>query len=136
MTWKLCKYRLDAIVNNDKKRWNNGKCRCKCKDLVDKGRWDNGLIWNLSICECDKSRDIGQYLGYQICKCRKKLISMLAEEFSEDVNGNKIFHNGTLNDFGKVSNSCTIYIVLFVILFIISIKICSEFLLLLVLKKK
>ena len=93
MTWKLCKYRLDAIVNNDKKRWNNGKCRCKCKDLVDKGRWDNGLIWNLSICECDKSRDIGQYLGYQICKCRKKLISMLAEEFSEDVNGNKIFHN-------------------------------------------
>ena len=94
------------------------------------------MIWNLSICECDKSRDIGQYLGYQICKCRKKLISMLAEEFSEDVNGNKIFHNGTLNDFGKVSNSCTIYIVLLVILFIISIKICSEFLILLVLKKK
>ena len=42
----------------------------------------------------------------------------------------------SLNDFGKVSNSCTIYIVLLVILFIISIKICSEFLLLLVLKKK
>ena len=94
------------------------------------------MIWNLSTSECDKSRDIGQYLGYQICKRRKKLISMLAEECSEDVNGNKIFNNGTLNDFGKVSNSCTIYRVLLVILFIISIKICSEFLLLLVLKKK
>ena len=26
-----CKCRLDAIVCNNKQRWNKNKCRCKCK---------------------------------------------------------------------------------------------------------
>ena len=26
-----CKCRLDASVFNNKKRWNNDKCRCECK---------------------------------------------------------------------------------------------------------
>ena len=26
-----CKYRLDAIVCNNKKRWNKSRCRCECK---------------------------------------------------------------------------------------------------------
>ena len=26
-----CICRLDAIVCNNKQRWNNGKCRCECK---------------------------------------------------------------------------------------------------------
>ena len=29
-----CKYRLDASVCNNKKRWNNDKWRCECKELV------------------------------------------------------------------------------------------------------
>ena len=33
-----CKCRLDASVCNDKQRWNNEKCRCECKELIDKGR--------------------------------------------------------------------------------------------------
>ena len=32
-----CECRLDASVCNNKQRWNNDKCRCKCKDLIDKG---------------------------------------------------------------------------------------------------
>ena len=32
-----------------------------------------------------------------------------------------MFYNGTLNDYGKVCNSCTIFIVLFVIAFLIII---------------
>ena len=32
-----CKCRLDAIVCNNKQRWNDDKCRCECKELVDKG---------------------------------------------------------------------------------------------------
>ena len=31
-----CKCRLAAIVCNDKQRWNEDKCRCECKELIDK----------------------------------------------------------------------------------------------------
>ena len=30
--WKC---RLDGNVCNNKKRWNNDKCRCECKQLID-----------------------------------------------------------------------------------------------------
>ena len=35
---------------------------------------DKGFIWNPSNCqcECDKSCDIGEYLDYKNCRCRKK----------------------------------------------------------------
>ena len=38
-----CKCRLDANVCNDKKYWNQGKCRCECNGLIDKGRYDKGF---------------------------------------------------------------------------------------------
>ena len=52
-----CKSRLNASVCN-------AKCRCECKELIDKGSCDDGFISNHSACECeyDKSCDIGQYL--------------------------------------------------------------------------
>ena len=61
-TWK-CKCTLGAIVCN-KQRWNKNKCRCECKELVDKGVCHKGFIWNPSNCECecDESCDIGEYL--------------------------------------------------------------------------
>ena len=31
-----CKYRLDASVCNNKKRWNEDKCRCECKESLTK----------------------------------------------------------------------------------------------------
>ena len=36
---KTCKYKctLDGSVCNNKQRWNEDKCRCKCKELIDKG---------------------------------------------------------------------------------------------------
>ena len=67
-----CKCRLDAIVCNNKQRWNKNKCRCECKELIHKGICDKGFIWNPSNCECDKNCDIGEYLDYENCKCRKK----------------------------------------------------------------
>ena len=72
-----CKHRLGATVCNNKQRWNNDKCLCECKELIHKGRCDNGFIWNPSICECDNSCNRGQYLDYEHCKCRKKLIDKL-----------------------------------------------------------
>ena len=80
-----CKCRLDASVCNNKQRWNNDKCRCECKELIDKGICDKGSIWNPSNCEyeCDKSCDVGEYLNYENCKCKKKLVDKLIEERTE-----------------------------------------------------
>ena len=70
-----CECRLDDSVCNNKQRWNDDKCRCECKELIAKGVCDKGFIWNLSNCECecDKSCDVGEYLDYENCKCRKKI---------------------------------------------------------------
>ena len=32
-----CICRLDKIICNSKQRWNKDKCRCECKELIDKG---------------------------------------------------------------------------------------------------
>ena len=83
---------FDASVCNNKQCWNDDKCRCECKELIDKGVWDKGSIWNRSncACECDKSCDVGEYLGYENCKCRKKLVDKLVKECTEDVDEVKI----------------------------------------------
>ena len=36
-----CKCRLDATICNDKQHWNNDKCRCESKELIDKGICDD-----------------------------------------------------------------------------------------------
>ena len=66
-----CKCRLNGSVCNNKQLWNEGKCKCECKELIDKGACDKGFIWNLS--NCDKSCDVGEYLDYENCKCKKKI---------------------------------------------------------------
>ena len=37
-----CKCRLNVNVSvcSNKQRWNNGKCRCECKELIDKRKVD------------------------------------------------------------------------------------------------
>ena len=44
-----CKYGLDASVCNNKQGWNDDKCRCECKELIDKDVCDKGSIQNLVI---------------------------------------------------------------------------------------
>ena len=97
--------------------------------MIDKGICDKGFIWNPSNCECecDKSCDVGEYLDYENYKCRKRFVNKLVEEYTENIDGNKIIYNDTLNDYGKIYNSCKVHILLFVIFFIISIIICSVF---------
>ena len=74
-----CKCRLDASVCNIKQRLNEDKCRCECKELIDKGICDKGFNWISSNCECecDKSCDVGEYLNYKNCKCKKRLVDKL-----------------------------------------------------------
>ena len=122
-----CKCILDASFCNNKQRWNEHKYGYECREeLIDKGRCDKGIIWNPSDCECecDRSCDIGEYLDYKSCKCRKRIVAELGEEGSENADENEMIYNGTLNviplnDYKKVCGCCTIYIVLFAILFIL-----------------
>ena len=74
------------------KHWNDDKCRCEYKELIDKGACDRGYIWNRSNCgcKCDKSCDVGEYLDYRICKWRKRLVDKLVEESNEIVEEVKI----------------------------------------------
>ena len=90
---------------------------------------DKVFIWNLSNyeCECDKLCDVGEYLDYKNCKCRKRLVDELVEECNENIDGNKMIYNATLNYYGEICNSCTVYIVLLVTFFIVSISISSVF---------
>ena len=87
-----CKCRLDAIVCNNKQRWNKNKCRCECKELLDKGTCDHGFIWNTSTCEyeCDKTFGIGEYLDYGNFKCRKKLVNQITDECIETIEEVKV----------------------------------------------
>ena len=74
-----CKCRLDVSVCNNKQHWNKYKCRFECKELIDKGSFDKRFISNLSNCECqcDKSCNVGEYLDYEYCKWREKLVDKL-----------------------------------------------------------
>ena len=65
--------KFGANVCNNKQRWNKNRCRCECKELIDKRVCDKGFIWNPNNCKCeyDKGCDVGKYLDYQNCKCRK-----------------------------------------------------------------
>ena len=67
-----CICRLAKIICNSKQRWNEDKCRCECKELIDKGVCDKGIIFHKSNCECecDKSCSIAEYLDFSNCKCR------------------------------------------------------------------
>ena len=91
------------------------KCRCECKESIDKGACNKGFIWNPSNCEyeCDKSCDIGEYLDYENCRCRKKLFGRLVEEYMENVDEAKI----TEIIENKCKFLCTIYVVIIAIVF-------------------
>ena len=118
-----CICRLDRIICNSKQQWNENKCRCECKELIDKGTCDKGFIWNPSNCECecDKNCDIGEYLDYENCKCRKKLVDKLIDECAETIDEMKLANiTFTENENNYECGSCIVYIVLMIVAFIIS----------------
>ena len=97
--------------------------------MIDKAIFHKGFIWNLSNCkcDCDKLCDIGEYLYYENCKCRKKLVNKLVEEYTEtddEVRMAKI----TLVEYEKEwKSSSTLYIVLFSVFLTISSGISTVF---------
>ena len=53
--------------------------------MIEKGKWHNEFIWNPSICECDKSCDVGEYLDYANCNGKKGLIDKLVFGCEENI---------------------------------------------------
>ena len=120
-----CECKFGSNVCNNKQRWNKDKCRCECKELIDKG-----FIWNPSNCECecDKACDVSKYLDYKNCKCRKKLVDKLVDECAETVEEVKLAKiTLTENENMHKYVSCALYIVLFTIVFTINVGIATYF---------
>ena len=119
ITWhETCKCicRFTKAVCNDKQEWDENKCKCECKeDLTDKLICDKGYMWNLSTftCDCDKYCEIGQYLDYENCVCRKKLVDYLVKQC------NSIASIGLIEK--KESLRVNIYLILFIIFLILCV---------------
>ena len=128
---KTCKCicKLDKIICNSKQRWNEDRCRCECKELIDKGVCDKGYVLSPSNCECecDKSCNIGEYLDYSSCKCRKKIIDPLLEECTENIDETKLVKITVENEKNGRYTSYLVYKVLFFIFFIINCGIIVYF---------
>ena len=107
-----CKCRINSNVCNNKKHWNDYKCRYECKELIDKCVCDKGFIWNPRNCECEcyKSCDFSEYLDYKNCECKKRLVNKLVEECTENIYETRLVET---NSTECKHNSCTLYIVLF-----------------------
>ena len=93
--------------------------------MIDKGVCDKGYTCNPSNCECecDKSCDIGEYLDYKNCKCRKKLVDRLVFERSENIDKVKLTEVALFEHRNECVCSYTVFIVLAVIALTVSIGI-------------
>ena len=118
-----CKCRLDASVCNNKQHWNDDKCRCECKELIDKGICYKGYAWNASNCkcECDKSCDVGEYLDYENCKYKKRLVDELVEECNENIDEAK-WAGVTLFEH---ENECVCFYIIFMVLAVIALTVST-----------
>ena len=72
--------------------------------------------------------DVGEYLDYKNCKCRKKLVDKLVDESAETVEEEKLAKI-TLAENANMHKciSCALYIVLFTIVFTINVGIATYF---------
>ena len=93
-----------------------------------------GFIWNPGNCECEcgKSCDVGEHLDYVNCKYRKRLVNKLIEECNENVEepkitGTTLFECNSVELKNKCKSSCTIFVVLIVVVFTICIGIGTYF---------
>ena len=90
--------------------------------MIDKGVCDKGYAWNPSNCECecDKSCDVGEYLDYENCKCRKRLVDKLVKECNENIDEAKL----TEIVLFEHKNECACYYTVFIVFSATVLKIC------------
>ena len=92
--------------------------------MIDKGICGEEFLWNPSNCEseCDKSCDVGKYLDYKNCKCRKILVDKLVEECTENIDEVKIASENE-----HKCSSCMLDFVLYSIILTMNVGIVSYF---------
>ena len=74
----------------------------------------------LIVSECDKTCDIGEYLDYKNCKCRKKLVDELIDECTETIEEVKVAKiTLAKNQSENKYSSCKVYIVFMRVVFTI-----------------
>ena len=90
--------------------------------MIDKCVCDKGYACHPSncACECYKSRDVDEYLDYENCKCRKKLVDKLVEECSENIDEIKLTEVALFEHRNECVCSYTVFIVLPVIALTVS----------------
>ena len=82
--------RLNSSVCNNKPIWNSDTYKCDCKeDFAGIITCNKGYKWNPSTCtcECDMWCKPGQYLDYEKCFCKNKLIGKIVSECASIING-------------------------------------------------
>ena len=114
---------IRQIICNNKQKWNKEKCRCECKELINKGVCNKGYTQNPSNCEseCNTSCNVGEYLYYSDCKCKKqKIADKLIDECIETIEETKLVNiTFTENENNYECGSCIVYIVLMILAFAI-----------------
>ena len=95
--------------------------------MIDKGVCDKWYAWNPSNCECecDKPWDVGEYLEYENCKCRKRLVDKLVEECGENIDEAK------LTEIDLFEHECVCSYTVFIVLSVIALTICIRLVLIL-----
>ena len=83
-----------------------------------------GILVIVSMNVIDKSCDVGEYLDYENCKCKKRLINKSVNECTETIEEVKLFNimfaeNENENSCKRIS--CTVYIVFLLIYFTINV---------------
>ena len=97
--------------------------------MIDKAVCDKGYAWNPSNCECecDKSCDVGEYLNYENCKCRERLVDKLVEERNDNIDEAKLTEIALFEHKNECVCYYTVFIVLGAIALIVSIGIGAYF---------
>ena len=100
-----CICRLNLSVCNSKQIWNSDTCRCDCnEDFVGIMTCNKGYMWNPSTCacECDMWCKPGQYLDYEKCVCKNKLVGRIIAECTSVIN------KTVINNKDNIDNNNTI----------------------------
>ena len=83
-------------------------------------------MWNPGNCKCEC--DIGEYLDYENCKCRNKLVDKLVGKCIQTVEEVKLVITSLSEDGNEHKcSSCTLHIVSFSIIFTINFGISTYF---------
>ena len=120
-----CVCKLNSSVCNNKQIWNSDTCKCDCnEDLASIINCTKGYMWNPSTseCQCDIWCKPGQYLDYEKCVCKNKLIGRVIEECTSAINETMINKKDNIDNDNTLTN---IFIGLFsIVMFILIVCFC------------